>query len=320
MKYRFFAFILFLLSLSICMSCKDGTINWDRIVVDTQNLLKELEEGIENDFSKPSKDPLHSGNSISKFKNYTLVSWNIQHMGRSKTEEDIQNMAQILKDFDIVAIQEVVAKDPAGAQAVARLADALNRTGAAWDYQVSNSTISPSVYISERYAFLWKTSKVDIQHRAFLDKEREDLFYREPFIARFREKKTKKLFYIANYHSRKHSDRPQEEIIHLIDYSERWGSPYVLIAGDFNVTENDKVWIPFYNKGFQSALKNTKTTLKQKCNDAIYLNHSIDNIFYTPRVKRHQAQAIDFVETCENLQAARSISDHLPIFIEFSLE
>ena len=81
-------------------------------------------------------------------------------------------MAQILRHFDIVAIQEVVAKDPAGAQAVARLVDALNRTGYQWDYRISDPTKSPSVYMSARYAFLWKPSRVAIQHRAFLDKER----------------------------------------------------------------------------------------------------------------------------------------------------
>ena len=38
-------------------------------------------------------------------------------------------MAKTLQDFDVVAIQEVVA-GPGGAQAVANLADALNRSGA----------------------------------------------------------------------------------------------------------------------------------------------------------------------------------------------
>lgn len=59
----------------------------------------------------------------------TLVSWNIRHLGRTKTEDDIYQIATLLRDFDIVAIQEVVAKDPAGAQAVAKIADELNRMG-----------------------------------------------------------------------------------------------------------------------------------------------------------------------------------------------
>ena len=69
-------------------------------------------------------------------------------------------MAQTIKSFDIVAIQEVVA-GYGGAQAVARLADELNRKGAKWDYSVSNPT-SSSAYKTERYAFLWKTATVKL--------------------------------------------------------------------------------------------------------------------------------------------------------------
>lgn len=113
---------------------------------------------------------------------------------------------------------------------------------------------------------------------------------------------------------------PQEEIIHLLDYPERWETPYLLIAGDFNTSETDKVWEAFYDKGFKSALKNTKTTLKQKCDSSDYLSHSIDNIYYTSQVKLHWAESIDFVQSCENLGQARGISDHLPVFMEFSLD
>ena len=79
-------------------------------------------------------------------------------------------MASTIKDFDIVAIQEVVAKDPGGAQAVARLAEALNRMGSKWDYTISNPT-SSSAYKSERYAFLWKPSKVTKMGKAWLEKK-----------------------------------------------------------------------------------------------------------------------------------------------------
>lgn len=249
-----------------------------------------------------------------------LVSWNIQHLGGTKTNEEIAQMAQILRHADIVAVQEVVAKDPAGAQAVARLADALNRTGAQWDYQVSDPTQSPSVYISERYAYLWKPSRVQIQHRAFLDSERNDLFYREPFIVKFKTRKEQKIFYVANYHSRKYSDKPQEEIVHLLDYPERWDSQAFIIAGDFNTTEHDMVWRDFYKKGFKSALNRAPTTLKMKCDNGNYLNHAIDNFYYTPYFTKHQADRIDFIGSCENLAWARKLSDHLPVYFKFSVD
>lgn len=303
-------------------SCQQDFSKVQDVLLKTEKLLLELDQALKQeeipDFQEQAE--INHRDSVLSFKQHTLVTWNIQHLGGSKTEKEIWEMAQLLRHYDIVAIQEVVAKDPAGAQAVARLADALNRMGAQWDYQVSNPTKSPSVYISERYAFLWKTSKVSIQHRAFLDEEREDLFYREPYIAKFKSKKTDKTFYVANYHSRKHSDQPQEEIPYLLDYAERWETPYMLLVGDFNVAETNKVWKPFYEKGYKSALNNLPTTLKRKCKDGEYTHHPIDNIYYTPKVIKHQANRIDFVGSCDRLEQARGLSDHLPVFIEFSLD
>ncbi|WP_051285466.1 endonuclease/exonuclease/phosphatase family protein [Aequorivita capsosiphonis] len=255
----------------------------------------------------------------SKSQDLSLASWNIRHLGRTKTSEDIYEIANILRDFDIVAIQEVVAKDPAGAQAVAKIADELNRMGAKWDYQLSDPTKSPSVYISERYAFLWKTSKVSLMHRAYLDKVLEDFCYREPFVAAFKKKGSSEPFYVVNYHSRKYNDRPEEEIIHFIEYPQRLDSNRILIAGDFNLSETHEVWKPFYRRGFKSALQNQRTTLKTKCKKGDYLSHPIDNVYFTPGIEMVQGGSLDFIGTCENLARAREISDHLPVYLEFKI-
>ncbi len=260
-----------------------------------------------------------SGNISENGKELTLVSWNIQHLGRTKTAEDIYAIANTLRDFDIVAIQEVVAKDPAGAQAVAKIADELNRMGSKWDYQVSDPTRSPSVYISERYAFLWKTPKVSLMGRAYLDKDLEELCYREPFVAKFKNKEDGESFFVINYHSRKFNDRPEEEIIHFLDYPERLESDRILIAGDFNLSENHAVWKPFYKKGFRNALFNQRTTLRRVCDNGAYLSHPIDNIYYFAGIRKIRSASIDLVQNCGNLKRAREISDHLPIFMEFAI-
>jgi hypothetical protein len=63
-----------------------------------------------------------------------------------------------IRDYDIIAVQEVVAGY--GVQAVARLSDELNRTGSKWDYIISDPT-SSSPYKTERYAFIWKTTNLN---------------------------------------------------------------------------------------------------------------------------------------------------------------
>ena len=102
------------------------------------------------------------------FSQVRLLSWNIENLGKSKSEEALAFMVATMKYHDIVAIQEVVA-GYGGAQTVAKLADLLNRTGSKWDYVVSNPT-SSSAYKTERYAFLWKTSKVKKEAQRILKK------------------------------------------------------------------------------------------------------------------------------------------------------
>lgn len=258
--------------------------------------------------------------SISRSSNtLKIITWNIQNLGQSKNNEEIEFIVGVLNDFDIIVIQEVVAKHPAGAQKVAQIADELNRKGSKWDYRISNPTKSPSAYMSERYAFIWKTSKVHIKGRAYLDDELASEIFREPFIAEFKPKNSDHTFHVVNFHSRTHSDQPELEIELFKDYQQRLNTDHILIAGDFNLNERHNIWDGFYQQGYKSAVKSSKTTLKRKCSSGDYLSHSIDNIYYSKRIKLFNSGVVDYVEACENLLAARKISDHLPVFLEFSI-
>lgn len=46
--------------------------------------------------------------------NLTIVSWNIRDFGQSRNDQEIRDIAQVIRQADIVAIQKVVAKDPGG--------------------------------------------------------------------------------------------------------------------------------------------------------------------------------------------------------------
>jgi hypothetical protein len=51
-----------------------------------------------------------------------LISWNIANFGQSKSDKTIHYIANYLRDYDIIAVQEVVA-GYGGVQVVARLSD-----------------------------------------------------------------------------------------------------------------------------------------------------------------------------------------------------
>ena len=245
----------------------------------------------------------------------SLVSWNIRDFGKTKSAETITKIATIVKNYDIVALQEVVA-GYGGAQAVAKLADELNRKGAKWDYVISNPTKSPP-YKTERYAFLWKTSKLKIKGSGTLLTSLAHKIYREPFVMTFI--KNTKEFRILNYHSRKHNDKPEEEINSLIKYLLLQNTP-VFLVGDFNITQEHIVFSPLYKSDYKAAIQNKKTTLKRKCKKGNYRNYAIDNIFfYEASTHIISSEVIDFVKSCEDLETARKISDHLPVGVVFDL-
>ncbi|MEX0275149.1 MAG: endonuclease, partial [Flavobacteriaceae bacterium] len=57
-------------------------------------------------------------NAVSQKTEISLVSWNIRDFGKTKNSDELEKIAEIVRDTDILAIQEVVA-GYGGAQAVA---------------------------------------------------------------------------------------------------------------------------------------------------------------------------------------------------------
>ncbi len=89
----------------------------------------------------------------------SICSWNIMNLGKSKSNSELEVMANAIKTYDIIAIQEVVT-GAGGAQAVTRLVAVLNTKGSKWDYAISNPTTSNNPSSSERFAFIWKVTRV----------------------------------------------------------------------------------------------------------------------------------------------------------------
>ncbi|WP_108424514.1 endonuclease/exonuclease/phosphatase family protein [Flagellimonas amoyensis] len=245
-----------------------------------------------------------------------LVSWNIKDFGKTKNNEELNKIAEIIKDTDILAIQEVVAGF-GGAQAVAKLTDILNRKGSKWDYVISNPTNSPK-YVSERYAFIWKTHRIKIKNRGWLVSGLDTSIDREPFLLNFY--LDSKQFTVINFHSRPYNKDPESEIKALTRFVIDSLKTPLIIAGDFNVDEKMPVFNTLKKLGYQTTITGQKTTLKWTCEGNQYLNHPIDNIFYSKDIFKVEGKVIDFVRFCEELENARKLSDHLPIFLRFKLQ
>ncbi|HKO78459.1 MAG TPA: hypothetical protein VJU52_14685, partial [Flavobacterium sp.] len=72
--------------------------------------------------------------------------------------------------------------------------------------------------------------------------------------------------------------------------------------------------------GFAPILENQKTSLKTKPKGKNYLASEYDNIFYkTNSINYIKSDVILFYKNFISLKEARKVSDHLPIWFEFSL-
>jgi endonuclease/exonuclease/phosphatase family metal-dependent hydrolase len=252
----------------------------------------------------------------SLFSQTKLLSWNIENLGSSKSNAAITFIANTLRDFDIVAIQEVVAGD-GGAQAVAKLADELNRKGAQWDYTISDPTTS-SAYKTERYAFLWKTSKIKKIGKAWLEKKYHLEIDREPYFCTFQYKNRQ--FTVVNFHAITKNRQPETEIKYFKFLPEEYPNLNLIFVGDFNCPQSHTVFNPLKKMGYQSLLINQKTSLKQKCEYDTCLASEFDNMFYNvSKITRLHSGVLPFYKNFNSLKEARVISDHIPIWFEFSL-
>ena len=246
-----------------------------------------------------------------------LLSWNLENFGKSKSIQEIEFIANTIKDFDIVTIQEVVA-GTGGAQAVTKLVDELNRKGTQWDYRISIPTSSSS-YKTERYAFLWKINKATLKGKPWLEQKFNLEIDREPYYATFEIKG--KTITIASFHAITKSKQPETEIKYFKFLPQQYSNLNLIFAGDFNCTQSHSVFNPLKKMGYFPILLNQKTTLKTESKRGNSLASEYDNIFYRNNsVKILKSDVILFYKKFTSLKEARKISDHIPVWFEFSIK
>ncbi|MBK6450302.1 MAG: endonuclease/exonuclease/phosphatase family protein [Saprospiraceae bacterium] len=248
-----------------------------------------------------------------------IVSWNLKDFGQSKSDEEILFIAKTIKDFDIVMIQEVVAKHPGGAQAVGRLAEVLNRMGAKWDYRISDMTSGENSYKRERYAFLWKPSRIKLIGRPWLERQYNMEIDREPFFATFN--KDGKEFTLVNFHAITKSKQPETEIKYFKYLPAEYPNLNLIFCGDFNCPQSHTVFNPLRKMGYLPALVDQRTSLRQQCLSDGCLASEYDNVWYDKsKVIKIDAGIIHFYLGFTDIKEAGKVSDHVPVVFEFEVK
>jgi deoxyribonuclease-1-like protein len=239
-----------------------------------------------------------------------ILTWNVENLGSNKSDSTIHYIASVIKHYDVIALQEIVA-GYGGAQAVAKLADELNRTGNKWEYSVSNPTLSSS-YKTERYAFLWRSNKVKLIGKPWLEKKYQLQIDREPYFATF--EYNKKQFTLVNFHAITKKKQPETEIKYFKFLPGNYPNLNLIFIGDFNCPPSHSVFNPLRKLGYLPAFTNQKTSLKKSCIEDNCLSNEFDNIWYnTNKVEATSSKAIHFYKNFTNFNIARKITDHIPL-------
>jgi len=255
-------------------------------------------------------------NVIVHAQNVSVCSWNLKDFGKSKSDATLGFIVKTVKSFDVIALQEIVA-GPGGSQAVAKLVAQLNKTGNQWNCEISN--VTSGINTTERYAFIWKANKVTKVGKSWLDINYNVLIDREPYFSRF--KMNDKTFTLVNFHAIPKAKHPETELKYFQFFPSLYPKDNLIFCGDFNLPQSHSVFTPLKTMGYVSALVKQKTSLRQICINDDCLASEYDNFYFAnAKINIKESGIIHFYKFFDSLKLARKVSDHVPIYMTFSLK
>ena len=250
-----------------------------------------------------------------------IASFNIQVFGESKMKDPwvMERIVHILRQFDIVAIQEVRATNQS---LIPRLIEMVNAQGAKYDY-----VLGPRLGRTdskEQYAYVYDSnSVVTHQDACYTIKDEQDLLHREPFVARFVSRVPQNVrpfsFSLVNMHTDPDEVKFELPVMDTVLTSIReYEYVYaqeddVLLMGDLNASPKQFGKLAQVRDIFWTVDTEPTNTIRK----SVY-----DNIIFDRRLTTEFTGRCGVLDMCQmfncRTEEALRISDHLPIWAEFS--
>lgn len=256
--------------------------------------------------------PLARGDSI------RIATFNIQVFGVSKLSKPdvVDVLVKIVRQYDIVAVQEIRAADPT---VIPQFLSQLNADGRRYDAVVGPRLGRTSS--KEQYAFIFDTTRIEVDPSSvYTVDDPDDLLHREPLVAGFRVRgpppEQAFTFTLINIHTDP-DETDQEldalgEVFRAVRNDGRHEDDIILL-GDLNVDDrrlgdlglvSDIMWV------ISGTPTNTRRT-KQYDNILFQRQATVE---YTGR-----AGVFDFASEYQmSMDDALKVSDHFPVWAEFS--
>lgn len=245
-----------------------------------------------------------------------IATFNIQTFGKTKcSKKEVTNtLTKIVKNFDIVAIQEI--KDEATLPYFVTL---LNESSQQ-EYDSVSSTLLGRTPSKEKYAFVYNKQKIQFTGKSYAYNDKLDIFERDPFVAQFKSNKFD--FVLANIHI-KPSDA-KKEIANLVDVVDDACKKFsddkdIIVLGDYNADGSyfsESTTTGFRDlKYFWAIPDDFDTTIADNSN-------TYDRIVFQKKYTKEDFTGNSGVFKFDNeynltKTQAKQVSDHYPVWCEF---
>lgn len=266
----------------------------------------------------PAAAPAHAP-TVGRSNAIRIATFNIQVFGQEKLRKPqvMAALANIVSRFDVVAIQEIRSQ---AQDVLPALVDQVNAAGRQYDFVIGPRQGRTSS--KEQYGYVFNTATVEVDRRTVAPVvDPHDLLHRPPLVGAFRARGAPPeeafTFTLINVHT--DPDEAVEEVNVLDDvyYAVRYdgrGEDDVILLGDFNAGPRQFsafAGVPYLTWVVESEPTNTRRT------------HLYDNVIYHRQATTEFTGAsgvFDFVQELGlSLEEALEISDHLPVWAEFSV-
>jgi endonuclease/exonuclease/phosphatase family metal-dependent hydrolase len=276
----------------------------------------------------PAGNAQQAGNAIPPARpgpTIRIASFNIQVFGEKKFSDNgvVDILARVIRKFDVVAVQEIRAMDPT---LMSRFVQRVNADGQSrYDFvlgpRLGNSDSK------EQYAFIYDVTRIEVdQTSAYTVGDPSNLLEREPLVAGFRARSAPPeqafTFTLVNVHTKPANATEECDALAAAFRSVRndgRGEDDVIMLGDFNADDR--------RMGMLRLIPDMRYVIPANIHTNTLNNATYDNILFDGRATSEYVGGPNYgygvleltKEFNLTIDQALLVSDHLPIWAEFSV-
>ncbi len=247
-----------------------------------------------------------------------MATFNIQVFGKSKASKPVvmDVLARIVREFDLVAIQEIRNSDD---DLLPNFVELINSTGRQYDYVIGPRLGRTSS--KEQYAYVFDLTTIEVDRsQLYSVADPDDLLHREPLVGWFRVRGPSPdqafTFSLVNIHT--DPDETEQELnvlddVYRVVRDDGRREDDVIVLGDLNVDDKHLGQLGQIS-GMTWVISGTPTNTKG--------TSQYDNIVFQRQATSEftgRAGIFDYMRQYNlSMEEALEVSDHLPVWAEFS--